>query len=413
MGSFFSGWSKQSPLELVTLPKIKEAKDRIASALPPTPLTLSTGVSELSGREIFFKWDNKFKTGSFKERGATNALLQLAEREQSRGVCAASAGNHAQALSFHARRLGIPCKLVMPVGAPLVKIERTRRNGADVILEGNTLDDAYQYATELARKEGLSFISPFDDAHIINGQGCCGLEIVEQLSAFDSIIVPIGGGGYISGIATALKALKPEIFVLGVQSEWAESGRLGQHQTGKLLAPSTIADGIAVKRTGRLTQPIIDARVDKVVSVSEQLIARAIVSLLEIEHAVVEGAGAAPLAALLAGHLPEKYRRTVVCISGSNIDMNVLQRLMERDMGERGRLLRVKVSVPDRPGSLNATAGILARAGANILEVIHDRTCSELPGNVDIMMVMEVRNPDHSREVVQELQRCGVQSKPY
>lgn len=411
MGIFLFGKSSATP-NSVGLDDIIAAQKRLRSILPITPVTHSPGVSSIVGSDIYFKWDLKFKTGSFKERGAANALASLSPAERQKGVCAASAGNHALALSYHASLLGIPCHIVMPTGASLVKVESTKRTGADVTLFGKTFDEAYEEAVSRSKRHGYKFISAFDDTSVIAGQGTAGLEILDQVPDVDAIIVPIGGGGLISGIATAVKAKRPEVFILGVQSEWAVAARAGTHNTAEMaIAPATIADGIAVKRIGALTKPIIEKYVDKTVSISEIQIASAIIKYLEIERTVVEGAGAAALGALFEKQLPSNFKKVVVMACGSNIDMSVISRLIERDMGERGRLLRIVVAVPDRPGSLHTITGMIAKQGANVLQVQHDRSLSIVPGNVDITFLAEVRNKDHKEEVMQALRAMKVEVK--
>lgn len=395
----------------VSVEAIESAWGRIRAALPVTPLTHSPALSEMLGREIFIKWENRHRTGSFKERGAVN-FLALHASEAARGVCAASAGNHALALSYHAARAQIPCHIVMPVSAPLVKVQATRKNGAEVILHGGTYDEAYAFAQALVAEKGYAYCSAFNHPAIIAGQGTCGLEILEQLPDVDSIIVPVGGGGLVSGIATAIKARRPDTFILGVQSAWAIAARQRASDPASpppLIPPTTIADGIAIKTIGALTAPIIAARVDSLVAVSENEIAHAIVRLLELERTVTEGAGAAGVAALLAAHLPARFQKTVVVVCGSNIDTNVLSRLIERDMAQRERLLRLLISVPDRPGSLHATTGLLANAGANVLQVYHDRSSSTLPGNVDIALVLEVRDRTHKDDILSTVRAAGLE----
>jgi len=396
----------------VSFQDIEKALQRVRPIISPTQLAFSQSFSNFTGRDIFIKWENKLRTGSFKERGAINVLSMLTDAQKAKGVCAASAGNHALALSYHAARMKVPCTIVMPTTAPLVKVESTQKTGAEVILQGTTFDEAYDYCLNLSQERGLEFVSAFDDERVVAGQGTCGLEILDQLAGFDSIIVPIGGGGLMAGIATAIKTRRPEVLTLGVYSEWAFQAKadLSAGKPRPSLPPATIADGIAVKRAGKVTQPIIDAVVDQKTTVSESEIARAIVKLLEFEKTVVEGAGAAAIAALLAGALPADRKRVVVLVCGSNIDMNVLSRLLERDMAERGRLLNIRVSVPDRPGSLHFTAGIVARAGANVLHVLHDRSFSRIPSNVDITLKLEVRNKGHKETILQELAANGIEA---
>ena len=390
----------------ITLSDIETARRRIAPYLAVTPVSEAPGLSAELGRNVFCKWDNKLRTGSFKERGALNFLLSLDKDKLAKGVCAASAGNHALALSFHANRLGAPCHLVMPVSAPLIKVESCRRLGAQ-ITQVPTLYEALEIAAKWPEERGLTYIPPFDHELIIAGQGVAGLEILEQCHDFDSVIMPIGGGGYAAGVATAIKAKRPDVFILGVCSQWAlDSRQNGPKKNG--FVPMTIADGIAVKKIGSITGPIIDHKVDKVVAVSEEAIARALVMVLELEHAVIEGAAAAGLAGLLEGHLPDRCNKPIIFMCGSNIDTNILSRLIEHDMAERGRLLRVRITLPDRPGMLHQISGIIASLGANVLQVMHDRSYAKAPGHVDITVMMEVRSREHANQVVDSLLGDGL-----
>lgn len=393
-----------------TFSDIKAATELIRPHLEVTPLLRSNVFSEMSGRDVYIKWDNTLRTGSFKERGALHALLRLSPEERTKGVITASAGNHALALSFHARRLNIPCTVVMPSRAPLVKVQSAHNYGAEVILFGDTFDEAYQHAIDLAETTAKRRIPPYDHVDVVAGQGSCGIEIYEQLPEVDAVFVPVGGGGLISGIATALKELRPKTKIIGVQSEWAVQHRSAPTNSSPppRLPPATIADGIAVKRIGQITKPIIEQRVDTLLTASEASIAQAVVHYVEHEHTVIEGAGAAALAGLLSYRLPKELQHIVVLACGSNIDINVLSRLLERDMGERGRLLHLKLSVPDKPGSLAFITSIMAREGANILEVIHDRSFSKLPGNVDITFELEVRNKDHGSQVLDALRAAQI-----
>jgi threonine dehydratase len=392
---------------LPTVADFEAAQARLAPHIPVTPVTKALTLSEHLTRAVFLKWDNKLRTGAFKERGALNYLLMLDEATRARGVCTASAGNHALGLSFHASKLGVPCHLVMPANAPLVKVESCKKLGAYITLKGSLLE-SMEYAKQLAQQNGLTYIPPFDHPFVVQGQGVAGLELLGQLSDFDSVVVPIGGGGYAAGISAAIKAKRPDVFILGVCSEWSAEFRRDPSSHSRNFAPMTIADGIAVKSIGSVTGPILDAYVDQIVSVSEISIAKAIVTLLEHEHVVVEGAGAAALAALSEGLLPPRCVRPVVYISGSNIDTNLLSRLIEQDMAERGRLLRVSIALPDRPGALHLISGIIAGKGANILQVLHDRFYAQLPGHVDITVVMEVRDRVHASEIMAELVNAGL-----
>ncbi len=398
----------------VGLDHVRTALKNVRAVLPITPLTYAHELSDQLGRDIYFKWDNKFRTGSFKERGAVNRIAHLAKQERVPGICAASAGNHALALSHHAARVGIRCSIVMPRGAPLVKIQQTRDNGARVLLEGTTFAEAYQAAQQLAAKEQLLFVPGFDDPDIIAGQGTAALEIIEQCPNLDSIVVPIGGGGLIAGIALAAKSINPKIFILGVRSQWSvlRDKKMGTPPPlYPALRPTTIADGIALS-LGVLTRPYIERYVNRIVAVSEAHIASAIMAFLEYERTVIEGAGAAALAAVLNDKLPSRCKRTVIMACGSNIDMNVLSRLIERNMGECGRVHHCRVSVPDRPGALHTATGILAHNGANILEALHDRSFSSVPGNVDITFVVEVENPRHYGRLKKALSAAGITMAP-
>ncbi|MBX7143729.1 MAG: threonine ammonia-lyase [Oligoflexia bacterium] len=396
----------------VSLDDIIVAQAKIRTLIPISPLTHSPNFSDLVGHEVYFKWDNKLKTGSFKERGAANVLLSLDQAARSSGVCAASLGNHALALSYHSAKLGVPCVIIMPSSAPLVKVQSTRATGAEVILHGNTFDEAYQYAQTLALERGLFFVPAFDHPLVIAGQGTAGLEMLEQLDSFDSVVIPVGGGGLASGIATAIKARRPDVHVVGVRSQWVMHARQHANATPQpLLPPTTIADGIAVKVPGKVTAPLLEKVLDQTIVVSESEIADAVIRMLELERVVVEGAAAAGVAALLKKCLPPHCKRTVLEISGSNIDMNVLSRLIERDMGEKQRLLRLDVAVPDRPGSLHTITGIIARTGANVLQVSHDRSFSHIPGNVDITFMLEVRDQLHKDAIIKNLADLGIDTR--
>ena len=389
----------------ITIADIYKARETISTRLQVTPLSRSSYLSELTGREIFLKWDNRLRTGSFKERGVCNFLENLGAEQRQAGVMAASAGNHALALSFHAARVGVPCKIVMPRFAPFIKVESTRRYGAEIVLHGETFNEAYEEGLRIAAQEGRVFVPAFDHPWTIAGQGTIALEILEQLQEFDGIVVPTGGGGLLAGITVAMSALKAEAALIGVQSEWVTEQRATEPQPGR-LKPATIADGIAVKRIGQLPLSLIDGV--SFVHVSESAIARAIIHLLQGEKAVVEGAGAAGVAALLADSLPKELTRLVIVISGSNIDIGLLGRLIEWDMAEEQRLLQIKVSVPDRPGSLMRVADLVAEGGGNVIRVLHDRSFSLIPGNVDISFVLEVRDGQHQQMLLQKLIDAGL-----
>ena len=388
-----------------------KAYQQINKVLKPTPLILSDRLSESAGHEVYLKLENKFYTGSFKERGSLNFILSLTEKEKSKGICAASAGNHALALSYHAKQLGICCHIVMPKTAPLIKFRACQKNSALIYSQGETFDDAQTFAKELCRKEKLTFVPAFDHKWVIEGQASCAWELLEQLADFDSVVVPIGGGGLISGIASVLKEKTPEVYILGVQSEWAV--RAQQNRVGGIpgLIPISIADGIAVKKIGKITSSIIKRKVDKTITVSESQIAKNMVEFLEQEKSLIEGAAACVLSGLKSSILPKKCKKTVLVISGSNIDMNLVVRLIERDMAENQKVVRMLFSLPDRPGALNAVTSILASSGVNILQVHHNRAFSSTPGNVEVTFLLEVRDSQHKNKVISVVKAAGIDVK--
>lgn len=394
----------------VNLDEIKAALIRVRKQFGPTPLLLSRTLSDLAGCEIYLKWENKLRTGSFKERGAVNFLSMLSAKERHRGVCAASAGNHALALSYYANKLKIPCHVVMPIHAPLVKVHEAIRQRADVILEGFTFDDAVAYGRKLAKTKGYTYVHAFDDERIIVGQGTAGLELHSQLPDMDTLICPVGGGGLLGGIASALRFQKHRLQVIGVQSKWALDARKSEYQK-HFIRPVSIADGIAVKTPGIITTPILRRVVDKMVTASESELAQAIILMLEKERAVVEGAGAAGLVPILQGAIPKKAKKVCIIVCGSNIDTYTLARLIARDQGERGRLLQMVVSVPDRPGSLSKVAQLVAESQANVLDIVHDRSFCRVPGNVSITFLLEVRDSSHRKDVLKMIRSRGLEVK--
>jgi threonine dehydratase len=390
--------------EVITLADIEAAKARINDHIQPSPLLYSPVFSEMFSRQVYLKWESKLRSGAFKERGAVNFLLNLTDEERARGVCAASAGNHARALSLHANRLGVRCTIFMPKNAPLIKIQACEKNGATVRLEGETFDEALNLALAFSKESGLVFIHPFNHPWIMAGQGTCGLEILQQCPDLDCVVVPIGGGGLISGVARAVKSLRSECYVMGVKSEWAYS-----YQSGNPKSPfeTTIADGIAVKKIGDLTGAIIDKCVDSIITVTEPEIQKAVVHLLEHEKAVVEGGGGVGLCALMQNKIPAKCKKIVVVISGGNIDTNLISTVIQRDLVLRGRILRFSINVPDRPGLLNKVTEVIAKRGGNVLDVAHDRfPCN--PGSVEIAFVVEVRDQNHGQEITAELENQGI-----
>jgi threonine dehydratase len=342
---------------MVTLADIKAARERLAGAIHKTELTYSRTFSELSGNEIYLKNENLQKTGSFKIRGALNRIATLTEEEKRHGVIASSAGNHAQGVALGATLYGIPATVVMPAGAPLAKVMATRGYGAEVVLHGDAYDDAYIKAVQIQQATGATFLHPFNDPMVIAGQGTIGLELLEDLPELDAVVVPIGGGGLIAGIATALKELRPEIKVIGVEAAGAPSMLASQRaeQVTALNSVSTIADGIAVKRPGELTFAAVQRYVDDIVTVEEDEIANAILMLLERAKVIAEGAGAAPVAAILQHKLGLQGKKVAAVVSGGNIDVNILARVIDRGLVKAGRMVQFRLLIPDQPGNFSAS----------------------------------------------------------
>jgi threonine dehydratase len=397
-------------LESVTLTSIQTARARIGEAIYLSPCQLSSDLSELTGLPLHLKLENLQRTGSFKERGALNKLLTLSQAERERGVITASAGNHAQGVAFHAAARGIRAQIVMPLATPQIKVAATRGFGADVVLQGSNYDEACEEALRRRLEEGRTFIHPFDDAEIINGQGTIGLELLEQVPDLEAVVIPIGGGGLISGIACALKETNPRIRVIGVEPEKLPS-MLRAREAGApvtLNAEATVADGIAVRRAGDLTLPLVSRYVDEIVTVDDEEIASAILMLLEHEKTLAEGAGAAALAALLQSKTNLRSRRTVVLVSGGNIDVTLLAKIIERGLVKDGRLLRIRVHLQDRPGALLALTRILARERANIVETIHNRAYYGVSlGETVIDVTLETRGASHITAISHALREAG------
>lgn len=397
-------------LKIPTLEDIYAAESRIRRFIEPTLLTYSPTLSDKYGRKVYLKWDNKFRTGSFKERGALNFLLTLSPEERKRGVIAASAGNHALALSYYSALLKIPCTIVMPKSAPVVKVRFTQEFGADVILEGLLFHEALSHALKLSRKHKKVMVHAYDDPRVIAGQGTAALEILEQMPEIDAIVSPIGGGGLISGIGIAAKSIKPSIKVIGVRSDWAVNARAHLKQKKQIaLPPTSIADGIAIKTPGKLTEKIIKKVVDQQIVASENEIAHAVVEYLEYEKMMVEGAGAAGLVSLATNKLSNKIKSLAIMVCGSNIDVNMVGRLIARELGETGRMVRLRVSVPDRPGSLAKVASIFGETGAQIFQTNHDRILCRSPGAVLITFILEVRDEAHLKTVKKALDDVGIE----
>jgi len=386
---------------MITLADVEAARARIAGGVYLSPCVESIPLSELTGAHVWCKLDYLQRTGSFKERGARNALLLLSPEQRARGVIAASAGNHAQGIAYHGGLLGIPTTVVMPKFAALIKVTNCRQLGANVVLHGNDLAEARAHAEALAEREGLTFIHPFDNADVMAGQGTMALEILEQTPDLDAIVVPVGGGGLLSGIGTVMRAKRPQTHVVAVEPEHAQcfvAARAAGHPVPFALAP-TLADGLAVEQLGTLPFEVLQHVVDEVVTVDEGSIALAILRLIELEKSVVEGAGATPLAAFLAGKLEHlRGRKVVLVLCGGNIDLTMLDRVIETGLVADGRLARFTVSISDRPGGLARLAEVIASTGASINEIVHDRAFSgpDLSA-VRVICVVETTGHDHVR----------------
>jgi threonine dehydratase len=395
---------------MITIHDVEKARARIKEAIYQSPCAHSETFSRLTGNKVFFKLENLQMTGSFKERGALNKILTLSDEEKRRGVIAASAGNHAQGVAYHATRLGIRATIVMPQATPLVKVTRTREYGGEVVLHGASYDEAFEEAWRRREAEGYTFIHAFDDDMVMAGQGTVGLELLEQNPYLDAVVVPIGGGGLISGIAVALKETNPRIRVIGVQTSRLPSmKRAVEEHAPTVLPPSvTIADGIAVRKAGARTLPVVEKYVDEIVTVDEEEIASAILQLVEREKTVAEGAGAASLAALVQKKITLADKKIALVIGGGNIDVNMLARIIERGLVKDGRLVRMRVRIADHPGALHKLTGLVAKARANILEVFHNRAFSRVDlGETAVDVTLETRGAEHIVELTRLLDGDG------
>ncbi len=391
-----------------TIDDIRAAAKRIEGAIIQTPMLMSRTLSEIIGAEVWLKFENLQFTGAFKERGALNKLLQLTPEERARGVIAASAGNHAQAVAYHAKRLGIPATIVMPATTPTIKVSQTAGHGARVILEGAMYDDAHDKACELALEHGYVFVHPFDDPAVIAGQGTLGLEMLEAVPDLDMLVVPIGGGGLMSGIGIAARALKPDIGLVGVEAELYPSMKCAIEGCALPLGGDTLAEGIAVKQPGQLTSSILKELAVEVSLVAERDIERSVAMLAGIEKTVVEGAGAAGLAAMLAD--PKRFagRKVGTLLCGGNIDTHLLANVLVRDLVRSGRIARLRVAAQDRPGALAAITAKFEAAGVNIIEINHSRIFTRLPAKDTVIEVEgEARDPQAIDEVVEMLESAG------
>ena len=396
---------------MLSLNDIEQAAQRLQGHLLATPCVESRTLSQITGAQIFLKFENLQYTASFKERGACNKLAQMSSDERARGVIAMSAGNHAQGVAYHAQRLGIRAVIVMPRFTPGVKIERTRGFGAEVLLHGDTLDESRTHALQLAKQQGMVFVHPYDDEAIVAGQGTVGLEMLRALPELDTLVIAVGGGGLIAGMATAARAIKPGIEVIGVQTSRFPAMVNAIKGTHHPQGTSTIAEGIAVGTPGEIPRAIIARLVDDLLLVEEGDIEQAMVMLLEIEKTLVEGAGAAGLAALLK--YPERFagKRVGLVLCGGNIDPLLLAAIIERGMVRAGRLARIIVSVRDVPGSLAKITATVAEAGANIDEVHHQRAFTMLSAqNVEIELVIQTRGRPHIQQVIAALNTAGFEA---
>jgi threonine dehydratase len=394
----------------VSLSDIELAMGRIRDAIPITPLVYSEKLSKLTGASLFLKLENMQMTGSFKERGALNRILHLTEEEARRGLIAASAGNHAQAVAYHATRHGIRSQIVMPISAPIVKVSATSGYGAEVVLHGNSFDEAYAEAVRRSKEMGMVFVPAFDDVHIIAGQGTLGLEILEQMPSLDAIIGPVGGGGLLGGIALAAKSINPAVRIIGVEASRVPSMHVALQKGAPEIVPprATLADGIAVRTAGEFTLPLFRKYVDEMALVEEEEIANAILQLLEREKILAEGAGAAALAAILYNKVDLKGKKVAVLVCGGNIDVTMLSRIIERGLVKDERLLRLRFHVPDHPGSLRGILEVVAANRANVVEVSHDRAYFGVTlGDTVIDLEVETRGASHATTLEEALAKAG------
>jgi len=399
---------------VITFEDIEAARDRIKGTVFYSPCPPSIPLSEITGMEIFCKLDNLQRTGSFKERGARNALAQLSADQKKRGVIAASAGNHAQALAYQGKLLCIPATVVMPKFAPLIKVNNCEELGANVVLHGKDFAEAKARAHEIAKEKGLAYIDGYDDPAIIAGQGTMGLEMIDQVPDADAVIVPVGGAGLLAGVSLAVKTLRPETAIIAVEAENVASfsAALEAGKPTKIALHPTLADGLAIPQVGTNGFEIAQSRVDRTVTVTEEQIAISILRMVELEKGVVEGAAATPLAACLSGKLKEfAGKRVVLLLSGGNIDPNVLSRVIERGLVADGRLCRFTAIISDRPGGLADLATRIASNGANIKQVVHDRAFgSSDVSAVHVRCTVETRNHQHLAELRAELKSHGVET---
>ncbi len=395
---------------MVTLESIRKATERIRDSVFLSPFMRSETFSKLTGNSVYFKLDNLQMTGAFKERGALNKILLLSEEERRRGVIAASAGNHAQAVAYHSSKRGIAAQICMPLTTPLVKVSATRDYGAEVILCGANYDEACEEALRRCSEQHLTFIHPFDDEAVIAGQGTAGIEMLQQQPDIEVFVVPVGGGGLIAGVACAVKEINPKVQVIGVQTSKLPSMKAALESKAPVTLPAkmTIADGIAVRRAGDLTLPMVQKYVDDIVTVEDEEIANAILLLLEKEKTLTEGAGAVATAAVVRHKIPHRGKRIGVFVGGGNIDVSLLSRIIERGLVQDGRLVRLRIHLPDHPGALARLATVIADHKANIVETNYDRAYyGVVLGDTVIDITMETRGPDQVDELTTALDAAG------
>jgi len=397
-----------TPALPISLDDVRAAAKRIAGKVERTPLRRSRTLSDITGAKVWVKFENQQFTASFKERGALNKLLSLTEAERRAGVIAVSAGNHAQGVAYNAQRLSIPATIVMPKGTPFVKVEHTAKHGARVLLEGENLAEAAEFALALRSREGLTFVHPYDDPAVIAGQGTIALEMLEDAPGLEILPIPVGGGGLLSGNIVAAKALKPDIEVLGVEARMYPCLHAALRGEEPVIGGQTIAEGIAVKRAGALPLQIAQIYQPDVLLVDESQLERAISLFVNIEKTVAEGAGAASLAALLA--YPERFvgREVGLILCGGNIDPRLLASVLHRQMVREGRLTQLRIGGDDRPGFLARVSGVIAQVGGNIIEVRHERLDLSLPAkSADLDLLVETRDAAHTRELFSALEAAG------
>lgn len=395
---------------MVTIEGIRRAWETLKPVVRYTPLDYSTTFSELAGNPLYLKLENLQKTGSFKVRGAYNKIASLSPEEKARGVVAASAGNHAQGVAFSSTKAGIPSMIVMPEGAPLSKVQATKKYGAQVILHGQSFDEALEKAFELQKETGATFLHPFDDSHVIEGQGTLGLEVLEQLPDVDAIICPVGGGGLIAGIAACVKAIAPHVKVYGVEAAACASmtASLNKKRPMSVASTGTIADGIAVKKPGSITYELVEKYVDDVFLAEDIEISRTMLYLLERSKLLVEGSGASALVPLLYRRMPLKDKKIAVILSGGNVDVTFMSRIIEHGLIESGRYVRIITTVQDKPGNLNRLLALLAEERANIISIHHHRISPRIvPGQAEVEVELETNDRMHIERITERLIREG------